>query len=274
MKPFSELKILLAEDNPADARLMVSLISAVLHTSCDVAVTFQETLESLAKATYDLLILDIILPDIETLAGLTQINTLYPSLPVIIVTGLEEATAIEAVERGAQDFVRKDTLSPDIISRSVLYALRRQEVQNELNRLKSQRKQEIERVFVSMRDMQRHLSLTSTKGKSVVVPLRERDPSSYAELLRAYRQSFQAFLKRIREGSSLYGIGKTLGNRLAVCDATPNDATEMHLTVLDELAATADGEEWNTIALDGRMFALEVMGYLANRYRDQMRRER
>jgi DNA-binding response OmpR family regulator len=267
MKTLADLKVLLVEDNPADARLIVSLLAAVLHAHCDTAASFEEALMALETGGYSLLLLDIVLPDSDTLDGLSYIKKTWPTLPVIVVTGLEDTTALEAVARGAMDFVRKDTLSPDVISRSVHYALRRQEVQNELMSLKVQRRDDIERLYATMRDIQSQFS----EQDADIGPLRLRDPVRYQQLLDFYRQSFQAFLQRIREGSHILSFGKALGSSMADHDATPDDAAAMHLTVLEEVSAGLDDEAVQAIAIDGRMFAFEVMGHLANRYRERLR---
>ena len=109
----SPLRILLLEDDPADA----GLVEAILETDrvvCEVArvEAREDFVGALEKGDVDLILADYSLPAFDGLSALELARTIRPDLPFIFVSGtLGEERAIEALKRGATDFVLKTRLS-------------------------------------------------------------------------------------------------------------------------------------------------------------------
>jgi signal transduction histidine kinase/HPt (histidine-containing phosphotransfer) domain-containing protein len=135
----SSLRILLVEDNPGDAELLRASLSSVdgrieiLHV------------ERMAQATpclqqdtaVDVVLLDLALPDSMGLATLDRACCAAPHLPVIVLTSLEdEAIGMEAVRKGAQDYLVKGQLSPSTLLRLIHHAMERHRLHQSLARLK------------------------------------------------------------------------------------------------------------------------------------------
>jgi len=140
------LSLLLVEDNPGDARLFEH------HLTTDRAETFppatvshvenlSDAFEQLQADTYDLVLLDLGLSEssgldtldryTETVAGTDAID----HTPVVVLTGLnDDSAAVEAIERGAQDYLIKDNVDENILHRTIRYALERHAKQQELRR--------------------------------------------------------------------------------------------------------------------------------------------
>jgi len=141
-----ELSLLLVEDNPGDAKLFEHhLTTSRSETFPSAAVTHVESLEAaveaLDTAAYDLVLLDLGLPSSSGLDTLDRYNKAVADddgldrNPVIVLTGLkDDAASVEAIERGAQDYLVKDNVDETILHRSIRYALERHAQQQELRR--------------------------------------------------------------------------------------------------------------------------------------------
>ncbi len=140
------LCILLVEDNPGDAKLFDHhLRSSGSGSFPPASVTHVESLteaaERLMTDTYDIVLLDLGLPDSSGLSTLDRYNDMiaeadrHDPVPVIVLTGLRDDTvAVEAIERGAQDYLVKDNVDENILNRTIRYALERHAQQQELRR--------------------------------------------------------------------------------------------------------------------------------------------
>lgn len=135
----SELTLLLVEDNPSDARLIEEyLIDGQWQTTGGPEVLHTERLEEGLTAqsdTIDLILLDLNLPDSK---GLDTLQTMLEStedVPIVVLTGLDDQElGVTAVERGAQDYLIKDEVSPPLLQRTIRYSIQREQQQRELRR--------------------------------------------------------------------------------------------------------------------------------------------
>ena len=141
-----ELCLLLVEDNPGDATLFEHHLTTSGGGSFPPAtVSHVESLsaavEALAAEPFDLVLLDLGLPESSGLETLDRYNRAIEEsddidpAPVIVLTGLkDDAAAVEAIERGAQDYLVKDTVDETVLHRTIRYALERHAQQQELRR--------------------------------------------------------------------------------------------------------------------------------------------
>jgi len=120
------MKVLLIEDNAADARLVREMLSETAGEETfhlDVAPTLLQGLTFFGKGTYDVVLLDMSLPDSQGLNTLAAIRTYAPSIPVVLLTGSEDEQLVkEALKRGAQDYLHKKALDASVLSRALQYA--------------------------------------------------------------------------------------------------------------------------------------------------------
>ena len=92
---------------------------------------------SLAEATadtraVDCALVDLSLPDASGLTIIDRVLTTMPDVPVVVLTGAEdEQLALQAVERGVQDYLVKRRVDPEVLGRSVRYALERKRVETQ-----------------------------------------------------------------------------------------------------------------------------------------------
>jgi len=126
------LKILLIEDNPADARLIEELLKEEAKDSyhLEQAEKLSRGLERLAVDHFDVVFLDLGLPDSKGLDTLKAVVKEYSRLPTIVVTGLDdEATAIAAMRHGAQDYLLKGRIDSSVLWRVMNYAIKRKQAE-------------------------------------------------------------------------------------------------------------------------------------------------
>lgn len=122
------IRVLLIEDNPADARLIREMLAEGGGVAFDV-----EWRDDLAKGMrrlgdggMDVVLLDLTLPDSRGFNTFSTLQTAAPRLPVVIVTGLDDETvAIRAVRGGAQDYLVKGRVTGDQLTRAIRYAIAR-----------------------------------------------------------------------------------------------------------------------------------------------------
>jgi PAS domain S-box-containing protein len=131
----SKINVLLVEDNPGDSRLIREML---LHSGdslfrLESSECLENAFEKLREEGFNLMLLDLHLPDSQGLETLHRAKAMAPEIPIIILTGLaDEAIGIKAVEQGAQDFLIKGETSEALLKRSILYALERKSSQESL----------------------------------------------------------------------------------------------------------------------------------------------
>jgi signal transduction histidine kinase/DNA-binding response OmpR family regulator len=129
------MRILLVEDNPGDARLIATMLAeppSFLFT-LDCVDRLSDALRLLPTQNFDVVLLDLSLPDSQGLDTLARMRSGAPSAPIIVLTGLkDEATGIAAVKMGAQDFLVKGHIDGSLIARSMRYAIERKSAEEQL----------------------------------------------------------------------------------------------------------------------------------------------
>jgi two-component system, cell cycle response regulator len=129
------LSVLVVEDNAVDAELVRSLLQhrAIRRFSVEIVARLDAALERLLTVPPQVVLLDLTLPDAGGLQGLREIRAARPDLPVVILSGTsDEDTAVQAVSEGAQDYLVKGRIDPDLLARSLRYAVERQRLVVEL----------------------------------------------------------------------------------------------------------------------------------------------
>ncbi|MCB1819901.1 MAG: response regulator, partial [Gammaproteobacteria bacterium] len=90
-------------------------------------------LDWLRDYTPDLVLLDLNLPDSRGLSGIQRMRDAAPGVPIIVLTNVEdEATALHALRVGAEDYLHKRQLAPELLVRAMRYAVERARVDEAL----------------------------------------------------------------------------------------------------------------------------------------------
>lgn len=135
------LKILLVEDDLGDADLLGEFLD--LEDSNQFQLThctrLSEALQQLSQAVFDIVLLDLSLPDSHGLATVNHLYTQHPTIPIVILSGLEDKSlAIEAVQKGAQDYLVKGQFDSDSLVRAIHHGMERAKILKLLNQKEEQ----------------------------------------------------------------------------------------------------------------------------------------
>ncbi|MBF0431283.1 MAG: response regulator [Fibrobacteria bacterium] len=122
------IKLLLIDDNPGDVRLIEHTLNAQprIRFSVDATERLGGGVQKLKGEQYNIVLLDLSLPDSQGLETFTKLKAQARDLPIIVLTGLnDEGIAIQAVRKGAQDYIVKDEMNTGLLVRSISYAIER-----------------------------------------------------------------------------------------------------------------------------------------------------
>ena len=128
----TSMRILLVEDNPADVLLVeITLDELGWSPLLKHVARVQGALDLLAGDEFDVVLLDLNLPDGQGLSNFRRINEASPQTPVILLTGLaDEAVALQAIQLGAADYLIKGATDAPLLERSMRYATERKKNEN------------------------------------------------------------------------------------------------------------------------------------------------
>jgi putative two-component system response regulator len=131
----TNIKVLVIEDNIADAQLIAEMVEESDPGAMELkyAETLAAGTKMLSNDGFSAVLLDLGLPDSKGLGTLKKVLTTFPSLPVIVLTGLaDDKTGMEAVKIGAQDYIIKGQFTWQSIYSSIRYSIERREMQARL----------------------------------------------------------------------------------------------------------------------------------------------
>lgn len=126
------IHILLVDDDRGDQKLTSRALTASSPKSYKVvtACTLKDCFEKLEQQTFDVILLDLNLPDSNGLDTLIAVNKECSDIAIIVLTGLnDENTGIEAIRMGAQDYVTKGDGAKYVLKHAVRYAIERKQVE-------------------------------------------------------------------------------------------------------------------------------------------------
>ena len=129
------IKILIIEDDQNMAKSISRMLFRqqishfdILHADC-----LKEGLVCLSENSFDIILLDLNLPDSQGISTLQIVNKSYNDTPIIVLTGInDEQIAIDALKIGAQDFIYKPSLDEDHLISSIFYAIERKNIEKSI----------------------------------------------------------------------------------------------------------------------------------------------
>mgnify|MGYP003564623498 CR=1 FL=1 len=208
------IQILIVEDNPGDVRLIQEMLLEANAGACEITVfdRLEAARLALEQGGYNVVLLDLTLPDSMGLETLSRLRPTVSSAAVIVLTGLnDEAAAIEALREGAQDYLVKDRMSPEVLWRSICYAIERKRVELKL----LARERELENQTRDLEEVNAALKVLLKQREADKKELEERIATNFRELVRPLLEKLKMSGLNDRQQAFLEIAENELNNILA-----------------------------------------------------------
>lgn len=127
----SKIRVLLIEDDPGDADYLMEMLAEVDNYSINLVCTdrLETGLARLGEGEFDVVLLDLSLPDSQGLDTFIKVHDKTPEIAIVVLSGLDdETTAVEALHKGAQDYLVKGQVGSNLLVRSICYAIERRQI--------------------------------------------------------------------------------------------------------------------------------------------------
>jgi len=129
-------KILLVEDEPGFAQQLRMMLAQASGGVFEIETVghFAAGLTRLGQGGLDLMLVDLALPDGAGIANIDGAHAVDQRVPIIVLGAVDdEAVALEAVHQGAQEYLVKSQLNPQLLGRAIRYAIERQHAEAALH---------------------------------------------------------------------------------------------------------------------------------------------
>lgn len=140
------INVLLIEDNRHHADLISSMLMHAqdVHIQLQHAERLSSAVERLAGEPFDVVLLDLGLPDSQGIETFIKVHDQYPNIPIIVQTALNDIQlALRAVQEGAQDYLVKGQFDDGLLVRAMQYSIERKKLaaklEKSLNEIKTLR---------------------------------------------------------------------------------------------------------------------------------------
>ncbi len=133
----ARIKALLVEDNPDDAHLLREYLKEVGSAQVELvhAQQLKDALKRLAEESFDVILLDLSLPDSRGIETVRRMRVQAGAVPIVVLTGLDDTEiAMQAAQEGAQDYLVKAEVNGSLLIRSMRYAIERHSMVEELKK--------------------------------------------------------------------------------------------------------------------------------------------
>jgi signal transduction histidine kinase len=204
------LQVLLVEDNAGDALLLREMFRT--ESPGDFELThlsrMSEAVNHLAKGGVDIVLLDLGLPDAQGLDIVRRAHTVAPSVPLIVLTGLDdEILAAQAMKEGAQDYLIKGHIESRALPRALRHAIERHRMQTETDLIRKQQLQ-LKDEFLSHVSHELRSPLTAIYQFATILADKlpgELNPeqAEYLEIILRNVRQLQAMIEDLLEGTRL-----------------------------------------------------------------------
>lgn len=197
--PLSPIKVLLVEDSPSDAGLLEESLqqSEADRFSFAHAETLAEAIALLRREAFDLLLLDLTLPDSSGSDTFRRARAAAPHLPIVLLTGVEdERIGLEAVRHGIQDYLIKGQAYGRQTSRAIRFAIERKRTEEALKEAEVALQRERNNLEVRVRERTAELSESNRALQAEMIE-RQRSQEGHRQVLRRLSEAQETERGRI-----------------------------------------------------------------------------
>ncbi len=263
----TRLAVLLIEDSALDAKIIEGQLAQPQQDApssvLTVVTTLAAGLKRVAVQPFDVMLLDLNLPDSEGLETFLKVFRLAPEIPVVIITAQDDRVlAANAVNAGAQDFLVKGRTDVDGLVNAIGFAVERHRRLRRLNPHLAG----VHRRSYSSRDTADLIS----DAKKLTPPLRLREPETFERLIQRYEELLGAARDQ-RESKVMSNICDELHGLamyLFLSQGGTNDAEEIHRHALEARCRAVPSETHQPLFVEAQLLLLDLLGYLVDLYRD------
>lgn len=268
------MRVLVVEDDEEYVDLIRHVLTADSNGSSDVTVVTRVT-DAVAELGgdpgFDVVLLDLNLPDSTGVDTVTHLVDKAPLVPVVVLTGarFDEPAAVAALRAGAQDFLLKG--EEDVLVTALERSIARHQHLIDA----------IDRTRTDALDQRTSEALAKLAGAVVPVtelllgvgPLRESLPMLFDRFVRQYMAALDEAVdsRAYKNAGDGNAAGSTLGREFAQVGAAPRDVIDVHTTALRMMLRSVKEARARIVLEEARMVLLAVMGHLANTYRASSR---
>ena len=290
------VRILLVEDSPSDAALLQESLFEHGAGVFDFthAESWKEAAAHLRNQRFDVLLLDLSLPDTTGCDTFVQARAEAPHLPIVVLTGeADEAVGLEAVRHGIQDYLIKGQAFGRQTARAIRYAIERKQAETALKQAEASLQRERDQLEVRVRERTGELS-EANRALQAEMAQRQRAEEAHREVLRRLVAAEETERGRVsrelhdrlgqdltalklglqivrKQGACPPALRESVGNLEHLADSLMRDlhrlAWELRPAALDdfglELALRRYADEW--AALSGVAVDFESQGVTARR---------
>jgi diguanylate cyclase (GGDEF)-like protein len=126
IKNQGHINILLIEDDEDDAFLIQKYLKGQCECTVVHAVSLENVMQEYSQILFNIILLDLNLPDSSGPATIIQTKALIPNTPIIVLTGSDDdETVVSALENGADDYLSKGEINKQNLKRIILFTLER-----------------------------------------------------------------------------------------------------------------------------------------------------
>lgn len=216
----------------------------------------------------DAVLLDLELPDSYGQDTFTKFYAQAAAVPVVVLTSTDDETqAAKAVQLGAQDFLVKGQVDPNLLVRALRYAIERQRLLQELEESRQREQHERELRYVERAGATPGTSATASMFGQA--PLREASPDAAGELVLQYADLIDLALEQrtFKVEHDLSGKLRSLAERMGFLRAGPRDVVEVHSAALKSKINASPSPKTQASREEAQFMLLELMGDLCSFYR-------
>ncbi len=189
----------MVEDSPSDAALLRESLAEAgpgsfefTHVEC-----WAEAARCLERSAYDVMLLDLSLPDVNGRSTFVQARSRAPNLPIVVLTGVEDETVgLEAVRHGVQDYLIKGQAFGRQTARAIRYAIERKQAEVALKSAEENLQRQRDQLELRVNERTAQLSRANRALQEEIIQ-RQRAEEAHGQVLRRLAEAEETERGRI-----------------------------------------------------------------------------